>query len=882
MGRQLIGTVVETSKITGVYLVVECGGGEEPTRDSTIIDCSAVSKSEEEKQSLMDEWASRRPGGGGSQQGDMVPAASTGVSNPMPSGGDAGTTDDAEDDLDLDFAKLLADSKGDSNSDMEAGEKKDDFPPFIINHRAAIQSVDYKVLGRAHVSEDDLNSLLKSCGLSGHTSITFNMMEGILAAGAKVLRERVGRKGSYSWAQMCPEQLLFKNWSLDLEGKNAPTVRSINFVPPKHTHSQSKNQGGIEAKRRALCVAAHTSPFWRAVMVDYFVENPAPQPTPKRPRGASNAFVGVGGSSKAKKKRISMFTPKNAKPPTGGVPPTPLKTGVSPAPSDAAAAARAAEVEAAQAAELQRQSREAAAAGWAAQAAAVAAARTASRALPSTGAVAPRDPGAPPSLAGADWGGFEGPRLYGARRSGGVGVNLPPASYVRARRPEILGPYSVNVPTSALTLEDMCAASERFPVHKLAAMEPAPTLLSDTPIDVVQLPSSRFYSVEHSERRLRVVLPRSLLSEATKMLLAANVVYERRIADAGTAGGSLSLASSPGVSAAPVEAEHPALRMVFSHQDAAFCTMVGLQLMASALAFNETVQGATAFLSWAAPYQSCTDAFPAQLRYVVGAPCSVAEASKCVGSAVAGKLAGDPVWQYEATEGGGGQAAYGGLTVTAQDVLSNGQRAFLTNAVLDASLVEVREVAPQLAGPLYVLTTSQSSAFTSVGGQRVSAEEAVKRMVEIFEVMPVPHVLRFLMLMNLSNTHWISVDVFVPGGQVVVFDSYNGSCSSEKTFRVERVLLFASQYSRWLLARDPSCGVSLQWQPPSYVNEPVQRDGDSCGAFSLAHLWCVACDIDLRDIYVVGDHLRMGLLFTVVTKGFHYDALRAGRRALVA
>jgi len=811
----------------------------------------------------------------------MGPAASTGVSNPMPRGGGAGTTDDAEDDLDLDFAKLLADSKGDSNSDMEAGEKKDDFPPFIINHRAAIQSVDYKVLGRAHVSEDDLNSLLKSCGLSGHTSITFNMMEGILAAGAKVRRERVGRKGSYSWAQMCPEQLLFKNWSLDVEGKNAPTVRSINFVPPKHTHSQSKSQGGIEAKRRALCVAAHTSPFWRAVMVDYFMQNPAPKPTPKRPRGASNAFVGVGGSSKAKMKRISMFADKNTKPPTGGVPPTPLKTGVPPEPPDAAAAARAAEVEATQKAELQRQSREAAAARWAAQAAAAEAARTASGARRVPGAVAPRDLGAPPSLAGVDWGGFDGPRLYGVRRSGGVGANLPPASFVRARQPEILGPYSVTVPTSALTVEDMCAAPQRFPVHKIAAMQPAPTLLSDTPIDVVQLPSSRFYAVEHSERRLRVVLPRSLLSEATKMLSAANVLYEQRMADARTVGGSLSLASSPGASVALVEDEHPALRMAFSRQDAAFCTMAGLQLMASVLAFNETVQDAAAFLSWVAPYQSCMDAFPAQLRYLVGAPCSVAEASKSLGASVAGKLAGDAVWQYEATDSGGGQAAYGGLTVTVQDVLSNGQRAFLTNGVLDASLVEVREVAPQLAGPLYVLTTSQSSAFTAVGGARVSAEEAVKRMVEIFEVMPVPHVLRFLMLMNLSNTHWISVDVFVPGGQVVVFDSYNGSCSGEKTFCVERVLLFARQYSRWLLARDPSCGLSLHWQPPSYVNEPVQRDGDSCGAFSLAHLWCVACDIDLRDIYVVGDHLRMGLLFTLITKGFQYDALRAGRRALV-
>jgi len=549
----------------------------------------------------------------------MVLAASTGASNPVPSGGDAGTEDDnkegKEDDLDLVFSKLLADSKGDSNSDVEADEKKDDFPPFVINHRAAIQSVDSKVLGRLHLKENDLNRLLKSCGLSGHMSITFNKMEGILAAGVKALRERVGRQGSFSWAQMCPKELLLNNCSLYVEGKKAQTVRSINFVPPKHTHSQSKSQGGIEAKRRALCVAAHTSPFGRAVMVAYFMQNPAPKSTPKRPRGASNAFVGVGGSSYAKMKRISMLAHKNTKHPTGGGPPTSLKTGVTPAPPDAAAAARAAEVEATQAAELQRQSRQAAAARRAAQAATAEAAREASGARRVPGAVAPRDLGAPPSLAGVDWSAFQGPRLYCACRSGGVSANLPPAPFVRARQPEILGPYSVNVPTSALTVEGTCTAPQRFPVHKLVAMQPAPTLLSDTPIDVVQLPSSRFYAVEHSERLLRVVLPRSLLSQATKTVSAANVLYERRMADARMVGGSLSLASSPGPSVAPVEDERPALRMAFSRQDAAFCTMAGLQPMASALAFNETVQDAAAFLSWVAPYQSCMDAFPAQLRY---------------------------------------------------------------------------------------------------------------------------------------------------------------------------------------------------------------------------------------------------------------------------
>lgn len=57
----------------------------------------------------------------------------------------------------------------------------------------------------------------------------------------------------------------------------------------------------------------------------------------------------------------------------------------------------------------------------------------------------------------------------------------------------------------------------------------------------------------------------------------------------------------------------------------------------------------------------------------------------------------------------------------------------------------------------------------------------------------------------------------------------------------------------------------------------TQRDDYNCGAFALDFLWCAASAIDLSDIFCVGDHLRLGILLTVIRRGYLYDAVRAQR-----
>jgi len=261
-------------------------------------------------------------------------------------------------------------------------------------------------------------------------------------------------------------------------------------------------------------------------------------------------------------------------------------------------------------------------------------------------------------------------------------------------------------------------------------------------------------------------------------IVAADRERARRACDAGAPAELAATATpSPVNSTALGTDTRPALYIGLGNNEAAVCTFDGLSRMASVLSLNDSVENAALFFSWLQPYQTCADVCPTQLKFLVGATCCVAEASKDFAGSVNVKKDGDTMWKYAAatTDGDGARDAYGGFTVTVHDGLANGQQTFMTNALLDAGLVELLEKEPTVPGPMFVLTTNQSAAFTAVHNRRVPEDAATKMMREIFELFPATHVVRCLMLLNLSNKDWIAAEVFVPAGKVVVFESSAGS-----------------------------------------------------------------------------------------------------------
>lgn len=253
MGRLLSGTMLEASKVTGVYLFVERAprAWSKPI-DAMIIDCSSVPKTEDEKQVLMKDWASRRSETETEKQSGAVPAAASGAGKSVLKTSSSGDDKEVAMDLDLDRDKQLSEAAGGGGSDVTnvGTYNQGPWPPFQINVRMTIRSLAYTELGRRSVPKLSLDALAVSCGLKSHKQVNFFMILAICQLGASTLWNRDSRKGSYTWPQMCPRELLLNGWSLELEGDKDPTVDGSDFLPSNHTHKQrpegreASNSGG--------------------------------------------------------------------------------------------------------------------------------------------------------------------------------------------------------------------------------------------------------------------------------------------------------------------------------------------------------------------------------------------------------------------------------------------------------------------------------------------------------------------------------------------------------------------------------------------------------------------------------------------------------------
>lgn len=143
--------------------------------------------------------------------------------------------------------------------------------------------------------------------------------------------------------------------------------------------------------------------------------------------------------------------------------------------------------------------------------------------------------------------------------------------------------------------------------------------------------------------------------------------------------------------------------------------------------------------------------------------------SSCIDSRV-----GDSAWRFFLLGAGSrgyaaGSHLYGGNTVAYSDIVVGVQRAYMTNGLLDAALIEMRMHTALRDMPGHVLLTSQSAAFTSCNGTRVPEDAAIVKTTEVYDLMPRARYERFVMLLNLSEHDWISAEV-LPKGTITIID----------------------------------------------------------------------------------------------------------------
>ncbi|KAK1863147.1 hypothetical protein I4F81_005709 [Pyropia yezoensis] len=752
LARQLVDGHSGPVKLTGFYAVLQASTvGQSDRPQSIIIDCCGAKRTVEEKDLIMSAWKKQNAGDVGPQPQQGTPAA---LKKPPPLPKTVDVPNKAKD--------------GDPSSGSEASDKQS-IPDLTLNSAEMLLSLPKVDKGVKSLSLKERNAMLSSCGLRSYKQLTYNVAKAIFKRAHSVIVGRGVRKNEFSWTLVTPPELLLNRWSM---AGASITVDGGCFFPPD-TRNASQRGIGIERRRIALCVAAHVSPFWGAIVRDYFEGNPVNKVAlPKRFKGGDDAFANANGRGSRRRKLRKLSE---------------------------AAKAKSADV----------------------------------------------------------------------KDDGG---KIPDESDDEYKEDEPAS--NGELPLAAVRISEL-ARAVALPFEDLMLLELCPLLPSSAVLSAVSLSAAEFQIVRQEEDALRVVLPRELLKRAFQLLesvdkSAAGVEVDGR-SPAGTLGAAMTSAAVPSSS--------PAVSIVVGSHTRMTCSSASLVHMSSVLSLNEQLQRCTAFRTWIDFLRTSTAPFPWELDFLVGSRLSVARAADQVLVACAKKRMGDPAWRYFlASAGAGGDMAgsnlFGGCTVAFSDIVLGGQREYMTNGVLDAALAEMRLHPSLRIMPACVLLTGQSAAFTTCHKRRVDEEEAVRKIKEVYDVMPPGRYEHILMMLNLVEQHWISAEVLPEEGKINIFDSSDGGFNGEKDFAVGRVKLFAQEVGRLRRLNNHLAPAVGQFEV-KFVNTPLQADGYNCGPFALGHLWCAANGLQMSDLsYVVGDHLRLGILFTLLECGKRYDEAR--------
>lgn len=250
-------------------------------------------------------------------------------------------------------------------------------------------------------------------------------------------------------------------------------------------------------------------------------------------------------------------------------------------------------------------------------------------------------------------------------------------------------------------------------------------------------------------------------------------------------------------------AASPAVSITVGSHPRILCSAASLTHMSSVACLHQQLHLCVSFASWIPALRQSAAHFPWELEFLVGARVSVGEAAEEHFLACTKRLVGDTAWRYFMVRASAlgdmrGSEAYGGCTVAFSDIVLGGQKAYMTSAVLEASLVEIRPHSALRLMSAYALLSGQSASFTTCHKKRVEEHDALGDIKEINDVMPPARYERFLMLLNLAGHHSIYEEV-LPQGTIHVFDSSEGGFKEEKDFAVGRVKLFA--HETWRLRR---------------------------------------------------------------------------------
>ena len=203
---------------------------------------------------------------------------------------------------------------------------------------------------------------------------------------------------------------------------------------------------------------------------------------------------------------------------------------------------------------------------------------------------------------------------------------------------------------------------------------------------------------------------------------------------------------------------------------------------------------------------------------------------------------------------------------------------FMTDAILDANLVVLREWCSINNKAFYPLLCQQASSVIGHTDYDVSLPAAIKNIELIARSVSACCATKYGFLINIKQRHWIGAVVDVVDHKVIFYDSMPGLKETEAAMPnvLSRLKLFGA------MMRDAS--KRLERDRPAKkvfhkktVKLPRQSDGYNCGPFAFSRLFHSAHSTSptLRGNF--GDAVRLAMVHNVFASGEQY---RRARRAV--
>jgi len=222
-------------------------------------------------------------------------------------------------------------------------------------------------------------------------------------------------------------------------------------------------------------------------------------------------------------------------------------------------------------------------------------------------------------------------------------------------------------------------------------------------------------------------------------------------------------------------------------------------------------------------------------------------------------------------------------TVVGSDIRVALQTEYMTDAIIDANALCLRDWCDENNEDFYPLLAEEATSIIGCNGPEVSVDNATTFINKLADDVTVCEATQYGFMICVLRKHWVSAIVDVADHKIDIYDSYPGMQCMTKTMPtiVSRLKLFG-QLLRDAAGRKKTIRPTIKgFQRKTHANLK-QSDGYNCGPFSFSRLAHAARSKHPSMRGTFGDILRVYMVANVFTYGAKYDRLRTSAAASIA